>query len=254
MSNPRRFRDRTQVHEQVDEVTKFKPSYYSAKFLAVSSQHMDIANGSTTGLNLAGNATWEFWLKLTTLPADSSAFVVMNKGPFYPDWAGLNYMIGIYNDATDYNIQFYGGDGGSTGNHSQIWSPVLSPTISAGVWYHIAVSYASTAGTLKFYVNGAQLGSDVATVSTHATSTDAFLMGYFAYGGNNYLNGQVASIRIWNTTRSITEISNNMSICIPSATGLVASWVFPSQALTDASGNNNTLVNTGATFLLDMPF
>ena len=69
-----------------------------------------------------------------------------------------------------------------------------------------------------------------------------------------FYGGLIDEVRLWSTARSGAEIAANWKTSIDSATGLVASWHF-NDALTDASGNGNTLTGTGSPgYSTDIPY
>lgn len=137
------------------------------------------------------------------------------------------------------------------GNH-----PILGVTpITTGVWHHAAVTYNGSSWAL--YLNGqlertllvgqtprydsiqhASLGSALTSLGTPA--------GFF--------HGVLDEVRIWNYARAANVISNEMSLQIPSAPGLVGRWGMEEGAGTtiqDTSGNNVTGTIMGAAVWTD---
>lgn len=102
--------------------------------------------------------------------------------------------------------------------------PAGSPDMRDGVWHHVAVTRRGS--SLKYYVDGAYLGSVAAAGSV--SSSGYLLIGNDAPSGTSGdMNGSLLGVRIWNTERSATEINTNMdrNVATDSA-GLVAYWRF----------------------------
>lgn len=76
-------------------------------------------------------------------------------------------------------------------------------------WTHIVATYQS--GVVKTYKNGV-LADTQTIASTANTITDAYLaLGVNQYGGFEYLNGKIATARIYNKVLSSTEASQNFN-------------------------------------------
>lgn len=111
-------------------------------------------------------------------------------------------------------------------------------------WYHILVIY-RTNGT-SLYIDGNLVDSTTLNLGNATTPSWQFSIG--GQGGgtdDNYYNGQIDDIRIYNRALSDTEIQELYYI----QNGLVAEWLMeetPSTAkVIDSSGNNNQGTPTG---------
>ncbi len=123
--------------------------------------------------------------------------------------------------------------------------------LTVGTWYFWAV-VVSGSGTNTFIgtVGGSltkTVSAAVAAVTTPATVSHC---GTPANSGE-FLNGNVARVRLWNGTHSDAEIDAEFrsEIGAAKATGLIGDWFRPNVRLnnltTDNSGTSNTLTNTG---------
>ena len=137
--------------------------------------------------------------------------------------------------------------------HGPGFAQVLDPVaITAGTWYHVAVTYNAATGVMNLYKNGALVNS--------ASSVPAYtetIQQIGTFNGGNYFNGIIDEVRIWNTARSAAQISANMSCALNGTEpGLIAYYNFNQGAqggnnagktvLNDLVGNcpqNGTLVN-----------
>ncbi|MBI5764277.1 MAG: immunoglobulin domain-containing protein [Planctomycetes bacterium] len=127
------------------------------------------------------------------------------------------------------------------GGGAAIFSPSLSWNL--GQWYHLA--WVRTAGTMRLYRNGQEVGSGPAAASSGNLTNLNF--GYRTSNGNHPWNGQIDEVRIWNTSRSASQINANMNhSLVGNEAGLIGYWRFDEasgQVVTDGSvtANNGTL-------------
>lgn len=135
------------------------------------------------------------------------------------------------------------------------WSPAPYLQWNSGVfvplntWTHLAVTFNAT-GTdnVKVYKNGVLGGQTTWNFTVHTSSTNLFIGGYdgpgngFNGGANSrFFAGSIDDLRIWNTTRTATEIFDNYICAVsPGATGLVALYDFNQ----GTAGGSNTGINT----------
>ena len=92
----------------------------------------------------------------------------------------------------------------------------IYPTVDSGVWYHIGMTYDGT--TVKGYFNGTQTGSRAYAGSW---TPSVSVIGNYAPGGGNTLDGKIADVRIFPTTLSdanfATLASENPAISVSGA-------------------------------------
>ncbi len=214
-----------------------------------SSQYLSISDGSQTGLDITGNFTIESWIKLESLPSDGQNYFIASKWED-GDWANGSYEFRVRNAGGTHYLTLSTSNG-STGNNPEVsWSP------STGTWYHVAVVY-TTSGTAKFYVNGTQQGStQTGLVTSIQDSGTSFLVGANDPSSpTNFFDGLIDDLRVWNTARTETEISDDKDRELNgNETGLVGYWKL-NNSLSDTTTNGNTLTNNNsAIFSTDTPF
>ncbi|MCK5787931.1 MAG: LamG domain-containing protein, partial [Chlamydiia bacterium] len=130
--------------------------------------------------------------------------------------------------------------------------------ISDGSWHHVAAVYDN--GTVKIYIDG-HLDATTTKGTAFGKGVGTVRYGYIGVGSeassfngstapNDYFNGAIDEVRIWNVARNITQIQNNMNNCLlGSETGLVSYYKMEdgsgSASLGDHTNNGNlgTLVN-----------
>ena len=108
----------------------------------------------------------------------------------------------------------------------------MSPAIDATVWKHIAIVKGAV-----IYVNG------IAQTSSPTTG-DITLSGFGTGGGNKYL-GMIKDVRLWNVSRTATQILDNyLSPPAPTTTGLVNMWSLNGNGNDSVGGKNGTATGT----------
>lgn len=191
--------------------------------------------GDTASLSITGNLTLECWFKPESQPATNNNFGLLTKTNsdtqrsykfFYQDLAGTTSLqLGISSD------------GSSQTNVG------VNQTLSNGTWYHIAVVYTAAGGTADFYVNGSQIGTQQSGLPTSIFDSSAS----FALGATRdsavfveHADGKFALARVWSTTRTASDLSNNYCNTLGATANLAAEWSLQ-QVYDDTSGNSNTL-------------
>ena len=217
-----------------------------------SSQYAGIADASQTGLDIVGDITIEFWVKLTQLPSTAgSTFTFIAKGKF--DNTVDAYLFSI--SSGDDEMDFFYIDGSD--NRTKI--SCTGYTFGAGdvgTWRHIAVAVDVSAKTASFYVDGVSKTTTVQESAAAAirNSGEAFNVGATTTPGL-YADFRIDELRIWDDIRTQSEIDDNKcthSGFTAGSNNLIDLWHFDGD-LTSLSGNNNlTGVNT-PTFLPDIP-
>ena len=109
------------------------------------------------------------------------------------------------------NLYFNGGNPTLTG-----------PTMTAGQWYHFAVTRAGT--SLKMFINGVQSGSTLTDTGNYTTGANRPAIGV---DGNNptvsYFNGYLTDYRI---TRGYARYTSNFSVCTGKCLTVSSIWTF----------------------------
>ena len=221
-----------------------------------SSQYWEIVDGSQTGLDIAGDFTFEAWIYMNTVPDENGEQMGLIDKFHASTASDRSYLWYIFhNDA-------YGGmaiagyiyDGSYASSYYQY-------TFSASTWYHVAMSVDVDENTGKkytFYINGSSVGNGT-TVSTAATSVNnggaPFLVGA-RNGPTLYFDGDMDEVRVWGDIRSDAEITASYDCGTPeTTTGLIDIWDFDASDGTSWSGNNSLTNKNTVTFQSgDLPF
>ncbi|PWH85627.1 LamG-like jellyroll fold domain-containing protein [Brumimicrobium oceani] len=177
-------------------------------------------------LGVTGNAdrTIEAWIKTEGTEVD-----VMSWGESLP---GKRFTVKVNQDGRP-KLEVH--NGSVTGNF----------VVNDGEWHHIAISMSgiSLSGT-KFYVDGALVNN--IDVNNIVVNTGAFNEVEISRGDwNNYFNGGMDDIRIWNAELSAATIQNFMHSRVdanhPDYANLQLNYVFDgtTNMIDDLSPNNN---------------
>lgn len=241
---------------------------YAQYGLLFNGSSQRVTFGAAAGLG-ASNFTLECWFyksgtgvgASTGTGGISSGIPLIAKGRGEADGSNLdmNYFLGINTSTNVLCADFEEGTGqASPGLNHPVYG---TTTICNNVWYHAAVTYDGV--SWKVYLNGnlettlavnrlpQSLSIQHASLATALNSTGV---------ASGYFNGKMDEIRIWNYARTQTDIQNNLSLEITSATGLLGRYSLNENTGTVAANTgsagtsvNGTLVNTptwiaGSTF------
>jgi hypothetical protein len=209
----------------------------------------DIANGNNAALSgFTNNFTFEMWISPSaniTVKAEQNGNTAISgtagNGQRYaigPTWGGAtNAGAGISIGSNC--IQVY--------EHGAGYMPALlsyNTALPAG-WNHIAVVY--IAKQPRLYLNGELVKTGLTSVRTNVFPS-AFIGGYPGYG---WYQGRMDEVRIWSTSRTQTEIRDNMcKKLVGNEAGLIRYYRLDHPAntatATDATSNQNAVLQNMA--------
>lgn len=124
------------------------------------------------------------------------------------------------------------GDAGFPSNQIQVACSSNFPSadsnkgLPTNEWVHIAVTYDSSNGEMKIYVNGkvqSERSKSIGKINLAVNGKDGFYIGR-SYADDRFLAGEISECRIWNVVRTKEEIANNPYEVAPNTEGLVAYW------------------------------
>ncbi|MFV8570620.1 DUF4347 domain-containing protein, partial [Marinobacter sp. SBS5] len=123
--------------------------------------------------------------------------------------------------------------------------------VEPGEWAHIAVTYDGISGEIITYVNGVQVGDAFSRppgeIGDVYATFDELRIGGRENATDQRFSGLIDEVRIWDTTRTETEIQQNMDgLLVGDEAGLVGNWRFDEGVGTTVSdrstfGNHGTL-------------
>jgi len=215
---------------QTADLTQWKSGGSGAKFVAASSQSLSY---DTTSLNADADMTISMWINPIAATTGDLFFV-----------GTTNVFDGfrVYYDSTNNRINV---------NRTTTTNYAVSATssIPSGCWTHVVVTYIASSGLTQVYINGVASGTSGSNVVS--VGTKGYKLGY---SGSAYYSGGMDAVGIWNKALTTSDITSLFSLCKSYAdlnssetTSLHAWYDFATSGtiLTDSSGNNRTLTNTG---------
>lgn len=183
----------------------------------------------------------------------------------YVEWASIVTKGGVPGDqvgANNYTLHQSGPDGGGlelyetefghirfTGDGSSVSdsSPESSTLLSLNTWHHITATY--DGNTLRYYLNGKPDG-EYEIGGPLVPNGDPLYIGVDPPGDDEYWNGMIDEIKIWNRPLNRGQIRAAMrGSATPLASALVAYWPFNEGSGSEAhdlSGNGNHATFVGS--------
>lgn len=193
--------------------------------------------GSPAVLNITGDLTLEFWIKVDDLSAARAVISWIN------DSAGFPFHVVLLTDGT---IRFNRSESGS----GQAFDSD-SGEVTTGSWLHIACTHDTAANQAVIYVDGASVKSGAHTVNVD--SGDGFLS--LSRRDGQYFDGIIDEVRVWNVVRTQTQIQDNMRAALDGdETGLAGYWKLDEgsgSTTADSTANSNDGTINGASWTTD---
>ena len=100
-------------------------------------------------------------------------------------------------------------------------------TPSTGGWHHLAVAYSHAANDTRFYLDGQLVATKASPGALINTDGEPAYIGLSPSGGDEYSNGAIAELRLWNRALSTAEIQASYATApAGSEANLVGLWRF----------------------------
>ena len=90
-----------------------------------------------------------------------------------------------------------------------LWHP-SALAVAPNVWYHVVASYDAVTHKAKMYINGSLANGGVFTLSQNLNLGNEIRIGGDPYN-DNFMNGMIDDVAIWNRTLSDGEVSQLFS-------------------------------------------
>jgi len=237
-------------------ITSFSPFAPTASYSGATYGGTMYLDGTGDFLTVPSNSAFSFgtndltveaWVYLTAYSTDTIAGII--GADDFP--SNRNFFLIIYGTASSYTnlqwLQFYGGASSlevSTQNH----------TFSLNTWYHVAVTKSS--GTVRMFVNGTQIGTNVSFTQSQTASNWPVAIGARNYSINGVLNtagilpGYISNLRVVKgtavytsaftpPTAPVTAITNTQLLLNATNAG-----IYDATALNDMETVGNAQVST----------
>ncbi len=225
---------------------------HSLDLEASSSQYAYITDANQTGLDITGDFTIEFWLKLETLPPDGTTYFFVTKD----DTSTPSRGFGVWMSVLDKKIKCYYFQNNTTITEAAVNTAFTIDDV--GVWKHIAVAVDVSAKTFNFYINGSSVSSTLTASNATSVQNSA---GDFAIGNvdgqydtSHNTDGLIDEVRVWNDIRTSTEIADNYKKeLVGNEANLQGYWKLNNNYLDETSNNNDLTASGSPVFSIDTP-
>ncbi len=145
------------------------------------------------------NFTIEAWIYANEWKSQSWAGSIVNKDGQGPD-NGYAFRAGA-NGQLSFVMSVDG-----------TWNEVLSGNVmNIEQWHHVAVTIGS--GLMTLYVDGSAAGSEAYSGTITTGTLDVYIGESSGFAGRNW-DGIIDEIRMWNVTRTQTELADNASVAL----------------------------------------
>lgn len=212
-------------------ITDFPFAASTEAIALVASESDSLSANDSASLSITGDITIELWVKPDSLPASNASYILVAKNEDTAGDGQKSYQFYFFNNAGTHTIRFLVSNDGSA---QEILT--LNHTPTTGTWAHYAVVFTASTSTAEFFKDGTSLGTNAGTFTAIFNSTAKLVIGARRSGAlADFYDGKMDEIRIWNTTRTSTQISDNRSIeLVGNESGLAAYWPFESLEVLNA--------------------
>ncbi len=224
---------------------------HSTNLVLASSQSWSITDAAQTGLDITGDMSLVFWVKLAQLPSVVAANIFLMA----KDSAGVERSFAVRFDTSDrLRVDFWD----SSQNNTRRTASGGLVAADVGNWVQYIITIDVSTPSILTYKNGKSFGGG--TAITNATSIDnstAPLYIAAADGGGSTVDGDMDEIRIYDRILTPAEIAltsfrySQLDVYEPALKGY---WRFNNNGLDQTTNNNDLTNNNVATFTVDVPF
>jgi hypothetical protein len=174
----------------------------AADFEKDNSEYLSIADGSQSGLDLAGNFTFSVWINLESAPATNALMSYFTK--WGSTAATESYLLEYVDESGTKKFRYV-----LENSSGQVTVGTKAYTMSTSTWYLVTIVVTPATPVAKLYINGASQGN-FSNSSSSATSirngTGAFNLGR-REAGINYFDGLLQDGVLWSLALSDAEVT-----------------------------------------------
>lgn len=181
------------------DATLFNTPTYSSDFGGyLNFNDTSLEYGRIADIGSLSKWTVEVWVRFTSSLGTKVTSIVANE---YDLIANLNFSIGTNNAPSNYNL--------AAGFFKSGWYNTPGFTPSTNTWYHIVGTY--NGSIIRQYVDGVANGGTNSITNTPLSGGGIRLMRRWdaALISNNFVNGDLAIVKIYNTDLSSADVINN---------------------------------------------
>ena len=219
----------------------FAASSTAVDFERSTPSYLQVSSDTTTLTpDDTDKVTIEAKIKIETLPSSGQAYQI------FANWYDTTnyYMLRLDNEAGTHKLNLYVSNGTTFDKFS------YNHSFSEGTAYWVSGAWQGSDKAWEITVDG----SSVATgTGTNVAAFAAAVGVQPAIGSNNvsptpsddFFDGVIDEVRVWNTKRTATEINNNRDIeLVGNESGLIGYWPFESIATTTSTSTSSSTTTT----------
>jgi hypothetical protein len=203
----------------------------------------DYVNVNENSLDSVTNAlTLEAWIYPENNSKGRQGIFVKSRDSYLG--VDCNYGLRYYN--TTINNVYSRSIVLQVGNGSLSYELATSDPIPQNEWVHVAATFESGVGG-KIYINGKQVSTSLISIDNKSltignlSNTRTYIGNYPIDGLDNYFQGKMDEIRVWNVVRTLQDInSNKCGTLSGTETGLLAYYDFNQ----GVGGGDNTAIDS----------
>ena len=181
----------------------------AALFTKANSERLSISDASQSGLDITGNFSFSAWLNLTAITS-GQFYGIFGKYQTTTDNRSYTVEINVPSGVQKMSTSIGTGDGGTT--------KTVDTSLVAGTWALLTIVY-STAGEVKTYVNGVQIGATQTAFPTSVFSGNAeFALGVWGNTNVDFFGGGMQDAMMW----SVALTGANVTTLYDSYTAVTA--------------------------------
>lgn len=223
---------------------------HSLNFIESSDQYVYISDNDHTGLDITGDISIEAWIKLEQLPSSIGDYTVL----VIKDDSLSNRSFGM--GMTTQNELYFQFTDGVNWTAAEGFSPTFTEN-DLGEWIHVAATADVSEGFdgVKLYRDGVEMTKELQANQAYSINdSEASLYVGGSPDFNQYFDGQLDEVRIWDDVRSQAEIiEKRCEILDGDESNLHAYWQLNSSYLDSTSNNNDLVDNNSPVYVEDVP-
>jgi len=136
----------------------------------------------------------------------------VQSGIVFSQWSATanSRIIHFYTDVNSGNLYIIGGLRNGSSSTNIYAGDGFEAELTMNAWNHVAVTFDGSAGELKLYLNGVlkdTVSSGLPSTTQSGTTSNKPLIGKY-YANQNYFEGRIDDMGIWNRVLTATEISD----------------------------------------------
>ena len=145
-----------------------------------SNDYVNISNNSS--LQISSDITLEAWIKLDNLSGSKIVIIKTDGGSA----ADMSYSLRVPSSGNVVRFAIGGGSGVDFDGEGSVSETIDSPSLTSGIWYHVAGVRNGT--TMTLYLNGKSVATSTISSNSISVNSGSLDIGYFPSYGQYFDN------------------------------------------------------------------